>query len=113
VIKLVTAIIKPHILEAVKDNLRAAGVQGMTVTEMRGFGRQGGHSETYRVTEYTVDLLPKLRVEVLCSAFDAEKIMDLVRTSAHTGTIGDGKVWIIDVDRLMRVRTGEMGDEAV
>jgi nitrogen regulatory protein P-II 1 len=111
-IKLVTAIIKPHMLDSVKDSLRAAGVQGLTVTEVRGFGRQGGHTETYRGAEYTVDLLPKLRLEVLCSTGDAEKVMEIIRTSAHTGKIGDGKIWIVDVDRLMRIRTGELGVEA-
>ncbi len=112
-IKLVTAVIKPHMLDSVKDSLRAAGVQGLTVTEVRGFGRQGGHTETYRGAEYTVDLLPKLRLDVLCSVDDAEKVMEIVRTSAHTGKIGDGKVWVVDVERLMRIRTGELGVEAV
>ncbi|MDQ4131677.1 MAG: P-II family nitrogen regulator [Actinomycetota bacterium] len=111
--KLVTAVIKPHMLDSVKDSLRAAGVQGLTVTEVRGFGRQGGHTETYRGAEYTVDLLPKLRLDVLCSVDDAEKVMEIVRTSAHTGKIGDGKVWVVDVERLMRIRTGELGVEAV
>ncbi len=111
-IKLVTAIIKPHMLDSVKDSLRAAGVQGLTVTEVRGFGRQGGHTETYRGAEYTVDLLPKLRLDVLCSVDDAEKVMEIIRTSAHTGKIGDGKVWVVDVERLMRIRTGELGVEA-
>ena len=111
-IKLVTAIIKPHMLDSVKDSLRGTGVQGLTVTEVRGFGRQGGHTETYRGAEYTVDLVPKLRLEVLCAIDDAEKVMETIRASAHTGRIGDGKVWITDVDRLMRIRTGEMGIEA-
>ena len=112
-IKLVTAVIKPHMLEAVKDGLKGAGVQGLTITEVKGFGRQGGHTETYRGAEYTVDLIPKLKVEVVCSIDDAELVMDIIRKCAHTGTIGDGKVWMVDVDRLMRVRTGEMGEEAV
>ncbi len=112
-IKLVTAIVKPHRLESVKDSLRSAGVQGLTVTEVRGFGRQGGHTETYRGAEYTVDLVPKLRLEVLCDAEDAEKVMEIIRSSAHTGKIGDGKVWVVDVDRLMRIRTGEYGSEAL
>ncbi len=111
-IKLVTAIIKPHMLDSVKDSLRGTGVQGLTVTEVRGFGRQGGHTETYRGAEYTVDLVPKLRLEVLCAIDDAEKVMETIRASAHTGRIGDGKVWITDVDRVMRIRTGEMGIEA-
>ena len=112
-IKLVTAIVKPHMLDAVKDNLRAAGVQGLTVTEVRGFGRQGGHTETYRGAEYTVDLVPKLRIEILCATEDAEKVMEIIRSSSHTGKIGDGKVWVVDVDRLMRIRTGELGTEAI
>lgn len=111
-IKLVTAIIKPQMLESVKDGLKSAGVQGLTVTEVKGFGRQGGHTETYRGAEYTVDLIPKVKVEVVCSADDAQRIMDIVRKSAHTGKIGDGKVWIVDVEHLLRVRTGEMGEEA-
>ncbi len=112
-IKLVTAIVKPHMLDSVKDSLRSAGVQGLTVTEVKGFGRQGGHTETYRGAEYTVDLVPKLRLEVLCDAEDAEKVMEIIRSSAHTGKIGDGKVWVVDVDRLMRIRTGEYGSEAL
>jgi len=111
-VKLVTAVIKPHMLDSVKDALRGAGVQGLTVTEVRGFGRQGGHTETYRGAEYTVDLVPKVRVEVLCADTDADKVMETIRASAHTGKIGDGKVWIVDVDRLMRIRTGEMDLEA-
>ena len=112
-IKLVTAIIKPHMLDSVKDSLRAAGVQGLTVTEVRGFGRQGGHTETYRGAEYTVDLVPKLQLDVLCAADDAEKVMEIIRSSAHTGKIGDGKVWVVDVERLMRIRTGEFGGDAI
>jgi nitrogen regulatory protein PII len=109
VIKLVTAIIKPHMLDSVKDSLRGAGVQGLTVTEVRGFGRQGGHTETYRGAEYVVDLVPKLRLEILCAIEDADRVMETIRASAHTGKIGDGKVWITDVDRVMRIRTGELG----
>lgn len=112
-IKLVTAVIKPHMLEAVKDGLKSGGVQGLTVTEVKGFGRQGGHTETYRGAEYTVDMIPKLKVEILCAADDADLIVDIIRKTAQTGKIGDGKVWVLDVERLMRVRTGEMGAEAV
>jgi len=112
VIKLVTAVIKPQMLESVKDGLKSAGVKGITVTEVKGFGRQGGHTETYRGAEYTVDLIPKVKVEIVCSAGDAQLIMDIVRKTAHTGKTGDGKVWIVDVEHLMRVRTGEMGEEA-
>lgn len=112
-IKLVTAVIKPHMLESVKEGLKSAGVLGVTVTEVNGFGRQGGHTETYRGAEYSVDLVPKLKVEVICSIDDAERIMDIIRKCAHTGKIGDGKVWIVDVERIMRVRTGEMGEDAI
>lgn len=112
-IKLVAAVIKPHMLDSVKDALKGAGVQGLTITEVKGFGRQGGHTETYRGAEYTVDLIPKLKVEVVCSIDDAQLIMDVIRKGAHTGQIGDGKVWMVDVERLMRVRTGEMGEEAI
>lgn len=111
-IKLVTAVIKPHMLESVKDGLKSAGVQGLTVTEVKGFGRQGGHTETYRGAEYTIDLIPKFKVEVVCTSDDAVRVMDIVRKCAHTGQIGDGKVWVIDVEHLLRVRTGEMGEEA-
>jgi nitrogen regulatory protein P-II 1 len=113
VIKLITAVIKPHMLEPVKDGLKDVGVQGLTVTEVKGYGRQGGHTETYRGAEYTVDLVPKVKVEVVCAIDDAERIMEVIRKSAYTGKIGDGKVWMVDVDRLLRVRTGEMGAEAI
>ena len=112
-IKLVTAVIKPHMLDSVKDSLQALGVQGLTVTEVRGFGRQGGHTETYRGAEYSIDFIPKLRVEVLCDANEADKVMQTIQTAAHTGQIGDGKIWVIDVDSLMRIRTSEMGAEAI
>ena len=112
-IKLVTAIIKPQMLEPVKEGLKAIGVQGLTVTEVRGYGRQGGHSETYRGAEYTVDLIPKLRIEVLCDVSHAEKVLETLQASASTGTIGDGKAWIVDVERLMRLRTAEMGTDAL
>lgn len=111
-IKLVTAVIKPHMLESVKEGLKGAGVQGLTVTEVKGFGRQGGHTETYRGAEYTIDLVPKIKVEVLCTVDDASRITDIIRKCAHTGSIGDGKVWVLDVEHLLRVRTGEMGEEA-
>jgi nitrogen regulatory protein P-II 1 len=112
-IKLVTGIIKPHILDVVKDALKAAGVSGMTVTEVRGFGRQGGHTETYRGAEYAVDFIPKVRVEVLCSEEAAQSIVDIIQTTANTGKIGDGKVWVVDVEHLVRNRTGEEGSDAI
>ena len=111
--QLVTAIVKPHAVDAVKDALKGLGTSGLTVSEVRGFGRQGGHTETYRGAEYTIDLVPKVRIEVLCAPEDAEKVMETIRSSAQSGKIGDGKVWIVDVDRIMRIRTGEMGAEAV
>ena len=112
-IKLVTAVIKPHMLDSVKDSLQALGVQGITVTEVRGFGRQGGHTETYRGAEYSIDFIPKLRVEVLCDSGDADKMMQTIQAAAHTGQIGDGKVWVTAVDEIVRIRTGERGIEAV
>ena len=112
-IKLVTAVIKPHMLDSVKESLQALGVQGMTVTEVRGFGRQGGHTETYRGAEYNVDFIPKLRVEVVCAMEDSDKVMQTIQAAAQTGKIGDGKIWVVDVDRLMRFRTAEMGNDAI
>ncbi len=110
---LVTAIIKPHMLESVKDALRSAGVTGLTVSEVKGFGRQGGHTETYRGAEYQIDFVPKVKIEVLCESGEAEKIAEVVATSARTGKIGDGKIWIAPVDRAVRIRTGEMGTDAL
>jgi nitrogen regulatory protein P-II 1 len=112
-VHLVTAIIKPYKLEEVKEALQGAGVLGLTVSEVQGYGRQGGKSETFRGSEYKVDFVPKVKLEVLVDSADADKIMDLVAASARTGKIGDGKIWAVDVDRLMRVRTGELGQEAI
>jgi nitrogen regulatory protein P-II 1 len=111
--KLVTAIVKPFKLDDVKDALKSAGVAGMTVSEVRGFGRQGGHTETYRGAEYQIDFVPKVKVEVLCASEDADKISSTIATAAKTGKIGDGKIWVTPVDRATRIRTGEMGDDAV
>jgi len=113
VLHLVTAIIKPHRLEEVKAALRTAGVQGITATEVRGFGRQGGHTETYRGAEYTIDFVPKLRLEILVETGDAERVASLVADAARTGKIGDGKIWVTPVDRAVRIRTGEMGVDAL
>ena len=110
---MVTAVIKPHMLESVKDALRGAGVAGLTVTEVKGFGRQGGHTETYRGAEYQIDFVPKVKIEILCETGVAEMIAKLIATSARTGKIGDGKIWIAPVDRAVRIRTGEMGVDAV
>lgn len=112
-VHLVTAVIKPYQLDAVKEALRGMGVQGMTVSEVQGFGRQAGHTETYRGTEYTIDFVPKVKVEVLCDTADAEKLVDVIASAARTGKIGDGKVWVTSVDRVLRVRTGEMGLDAL
>ena len=112
-LSLVTGIIKPHMLEAVKDALRDVGVSGLTVSEVKGFGRQGGHTETYRGAEYKIDFVPKVKIEVLCSVSEATKIADLIAGSARTGKIGDGKIWITSVDQVVRIRTGELGEDAV
>ena len=110
---LVTAIIKPHRLEAVKDSLRGAGANGLTVSEVQGYGRQGGKTETFRGTEYTIDFVPKVKIELLIVDTDVDKVVEIIASHARTGKIGDGKLWVIDLDRLMRIRTGEMGDDAV
>jgi nitrogen regulatory protein P-II 1 len=111
--KLVTAIVKPFKLDDVKDALRAVGIEGMTVSEVQGFGRQRGHTEVYRGTEYTVDFVPKVRVEVVTDEADAERVVDAIVAAARTDKIGDGKVWITDVDGLVRIRTGEKGHDAL
>ena len=111
--KLVTAIIKPFKLDDVKSALEAYGIQGMTVSEASGYGRQRGHTEVYRGAEYTVDLVPKVRVEVLVEDDDADSVIDVVVKAAQTGSIGDGKVWSTPVDEVVRVRTGERGAEAL
>jgi nitrogen regulatory protein P-II 1 len=111
--KMVCAVIKPHMLDDVKAALTAFGVKGLTVTDAVGYGRQKGKTEVYRGTEYTVDLLPKKRIEVLCDGYDAEDIANVIATAARTGKIGDGKVWITGVDRVIRIRTGESDDDAL
>ena len=111
--KLVTAVIKPFKLDDVKNALEAYGINGLTVSEASGYGRQRGHTEVYRGAEYTVDLVPKVRVEVLVDDDDAESVGDVIIKSAQTGRIGDGKVWMIPVDSVARVRTGERGHDAL
>ncbi|WP_327069091.1 P-II family nitrogen regulator [Kitasatospora sp. NBC_01250] len=111
--KLITAVVKPHQLEPVKDALQAFGVQGLTVTEASGYGRQRGHTEVYRGAEYTVDLVPKIRIEVLVADDDAEDVIEVLLKAARTGRIGDGKVWSVPVDTVVRVRTGERGPDAL
>ena len=111
--KLITAIVKPFKLDDVKDALKAIGIQGMTVSEVRGFGRQGGHSETYRGAEYTIEFVPKVRLELVIEDNDVDNVISSIRTAANTGKIGDGKVWITSVERLIRIRTGEEGRDAI
>ena len=111
--KLVTAVIKPFKLDDVKAALETFGVHGLTVSEANGYGRQRGHTEVYRGAEYKVDLVPKLRVEVLVDDEDAEDVIDVIVKAAQTGKIGDGKVWSVPVDTVVRVRTGETGPEAL
>ena len=110
---LVTAIIKPFKLEEVKEALRGAGIIGLTVSEIQGYGRQGGKTESFRGNEYKVEFVPKVKVEVLIDSNDLDKVLELIGSSARTGKIGDGKIWSTPIDRLMRVRTGELGDEAL
>ncbi|RRR40635.1 P-II family nitrogen regulator [Mycolicibacter terrae] len=111
--KLITAIVKPFTLEDIRTGLEQAGLQGMTVSEVRGYGRQKGHTEVYRGAEYSVDFVPKLRVEVLVDDVAVEQILDIIARAARTGKIGDGKVWVSPVETVMRVRTGERGADAL
>ncbi|MEO7236929.1 MAG: P-II family nitrogen regulator [Lapillicoccus sp.] len=111
--KLITAIIKPHQLDEVKEALEAYGISGMTISEASGYGRQRGHSEVYRGAEYTVDFVPKVRVEVLIDDLDAGSVIDVILKAAQTGRIGDGKIWAVPVDDVVRVRTGERGHDAL
>jgi nitrogen regulatory protein P-II 1 len=110
---LVTAIIKPFKLEEVKESLRGAGILGLTVSEIQGYGRQGGKTEAFRGNEYKIEFVPKVMIEVLIDSADVDKVIDIISTSARTGKIGDGKIWATPVDRLMRIRTGELGDDAL
>lgn len=111
--KLVTAIVKPFVLEDVKGALEQIGVLGMTVSEVQGYGRQKGHTEVYRGAEYSVDFVPKVRVEVVADDALADKVVDAVVEAARTGKIGDGKVWVTAVESVIRVRTGERGTDAI
>ena len=112
-VHLVTAIIKPFKLEEVKEALRGAGVQGLTVYEVQGYGRQGGKTEAFRGSEYKIDFVPKVKIEALVDTAVVDKVIDVISATARTGKIGDGKVWAFDLDRLMRIRTGELGDDAL
>ena len=111
--KQVTAVIKPFKLNDVKTALEVLGVHGLTVTEAQGFGRQRGHTEVYRGAEYTVDLVPKVRIDVLVADADADKVVDAVVEAARTGKIGDGKVFVLPLEDVVRIRTGEQGSEAL
>ena len=111
--KLITAILKPFKLDEAKTSLQALGVNGMTVSEASGFGRQRGHTEVYRGAEYTVDLVPKVRLEVIVDDSDVESVVGAIVKAANTGSIGDGKVWVTSIEQIVRVRTGERGTEAI
>ena len=111
--KLITAILKPFKLEDVKNALQEAGVTGMTVSEASGFGRQGGHTETYRGAEYKIDFVPKVRLEIVVNDSQVDAVVDAIKSSATTGKIGDGKIWVSNINRIVRIRTGEEGSDAV
>ncbi|MDO8362996.1 MAG: P-II family nitrogen regulator [Actinomycetota bacterium] len=111
--KLITAIVKPFKLDDVKEAIKAAGALGVTVTEVKGFGRQGGHTEVYRGTEYNIDFVPKVKLEIVVEDSSVDGLIEAIQKAAVTGKIGDGKIWVTSVDRLVRIRTGEEGPEAV
>ncbi len=111
--KIITTVIKPFRLDEVKEALKGAGVAGITVTEVQGFGRQAGHTEVYRGTEYKVDFVPKVRLEMVVDDGDVERLIEVITNAARTGKIGDGKIWVTDAERLIRIRTGEQGTDAI
>jgi nitrogen regulatory protein P-II 2 len=111
--KLITAVVKPFRLDDVRNALAEVGVQGMTVTEVKGFGRQRGHTELYRGAEYVVDFLPKVKVEVAVADDLAERVIEAIVKAAKTGKVGDGKIFVVDLEQVYRIRTGETGDEAI
>ena len=111
--KLITAVIKPFRLDDVRNGLADVGVQGMTVTEVKGFGRQRGHTELYRGAEYVVDFLPKVKLEVAVSDDLAERVIETIIETAKTGKVGDGKIFVLDLEQVYRIRTGETGDQAI
>jgi len=111
--KKIEAVIKPFKLEDLKEGISSLGIQGMTVSEVKGFGRQKGHSEIYRGAEYTVDFVPKVKVEIVVEAGMVEKVVDVILTSAKTGKIGDGKIFVLPVEEAYRIRTGEKGKDAI
>lgn len=110
---LITAVIKPFALEGVKDALKGVGVQGLTITEVKGFGRQGGHTETYRGAEYAIDFVPKIKVEIVVATDAVESVVDAIAGAARTDKIGDGKIWTVAVGDVVRIRTGERGADAL
>jgi nitrogen regulatory protein PII len=112
-VKLVVAVVKPHKLDEVKESLREIGIQGLTTTEVEGFGRQRGHTEVYRGAEYQVDFVPKIKVEVVVDDDQVQGVVDAVMKAARTGKIGDGKIWVTPVEQVVRIRTGEMGPDAL
>ena len=111
--KLIAAVIKPHKVDEVKDALRAVGVKGITITEVKGFGRQGGHTETYRGAEYTIEFTPKIKLEVVVDDEMADSVVETIQVTANSGQIGDGKIWVSPVEGLVRIRTGEQGKDAL
>jgi nitrogen regulatory protein P-II 1 len=111
--KLITAIVKPFKLDDVKNALKAAGITGITVSEVKGFGRQGGHTETYRGSEYQIDFVPKVKVEIVISPDMVDTAVDTLLQAAATGKIGDGKIWVTEVETIVRIRTGERGVDAL
>ena len=111
--KLVVAIVKPFKLDEVKEALRDAGVNGLTTTEVEGFGRQRGHTEVYRGAEYQVDFVPKVKIEIVCDDEQVTQIVDAIAKAARTGKIGDGKIWVVPAEQVVRIRTGEMGPDAL
>ena len=111
--KLINAVVKPFRLDEVKDALKAAGVAGLTVTEVQGFGRQAGHTEVYRGTEYQVDFVPKVNIALVVDDDDVTRLIEVISEAARTGKIGDGKIWVTPVESLVRIRTGEQGTDAI
>ena len=110
---LVTAVIKPHKLDDVKNELAKVGIQGMTASEVKGFGRQGGHTETYRGAEYRVEFVPKVKLEIVVDPTQVDKAVDAIVTGAQSGKIGDGKIWVSELSTIVRIRTGELNEDAV
>jgi len=111
--KLITAIIKPHKVDEVKDALREVGITGITVSEVKGFGRQGGHTETYRGAEYTIEFTPKAKLEIVVDTADVTTVTDAIQSAANSNQIGDGKIWVTPVEGIIRIRTGEQGTDAI